>query len=806
MYQLIDLNKIIGGVSYHAHTCEGKPEESLIDHSDLVLKYYDLLCRLKGIDRVVRKAISECGCFSAEEQEIIYNLFVNAIYLHDSGKINPNYQVKLGNKEHKKASSGLGSTHSILSAYIYIDQLYSACLKRPKLAFVLFKFGYIISKHHGWLSSHNEFYDKLEEVTYEAEIYQSKGNSWLNLLENFQMGYNDVKDSLSKDIPVKEIPFYILEKLLYAVLTACDFCATYEYKNGKEMDISVIDNIDSLVEIYEKGELYQGICEYKKNPEYFNEKPINALRSDLFIEAEKNIRENSGNNICYLEAPTGSGKTNMSINLALQLMKNNLSLNNLFYIFPFNTLVEQTANSINEFFPDETCVVNSLTPIKVKDDEDPDDYEASLMNRQMFNYPIVITSHVNFFRALFGTNRENSFPLAKFANSVIIIDEIQSYRNRIWRQMINMLDAYAEILNMKIIIMSATLPKLDVLMDKGYLGYCDLVKDPSIYYNNPLFRDRVKIDLSLLQEGKIDLEFLVKKVMEYKGKKVLVEFIKKSTAREFYNRLVEIQGNSEDIVELTGDDNKCFRKQVISEIKTKKSIIVIATQVIEAGVDIDMDVGFKDISIPDSEEQFLGRINRSCSKPWAIAYFFDFDDAKEIYREDVRVNYSILKGEIADMLIKKEFNKIYQLVLADVYGKGEKFTQDYYYKLPEACLMGNYQEIEKRLRLIDSNNIQIFIAYTDKFGNEILDGKAIWDAYKSLCRDPEMQYAEKQVLLSRLYEKMSYFTYNTFCEKGKLQGDDELGGIVYFDNGDRFMVNGKFAREEFNKHSKEMIL
>ncbi len=51
-------------------------------------------------------------------------------------------------------------------------------------------------------------------------------------------------------------------------------------------------------------------------------------------------------------------------------------------------------------------------------------------------------------------------------------------------------------------------------------------------------------------------------------------------------------------------------------------VIVVATQVIEAGVDIDMDIGFKDISTLDSEEQFLGRINRSCSRTDCWAYFF----------------------------------------------------------------------------------------------------------------------------------------------------------------------------------------
>ena len=81
------------------------------------------------------------------------------------------------------------------------------------------------------------------------------------------------------------------------------------------------------------------------------------------------------------------------------------------------------------------------------------------------------------------------------------------------------------------------------------------------------------------------------------------------------------------IVEISGDDNKFERKKIIKLIKERKVNIVVATQVIEAGVDIDMDIGFKDISVIDSEEQFIGRINRSCGNE-GCAYFFNYDNEK----------------------------------------------------------------------------------------------------------------------------------------------------------------------------------
>lgn len=85
---------------------------------------------------------------------------------------------------------------------------------------------------------------------------------------------------------------------------------------------------------------------------------------------------NTDKNIFYLEAPTGSGKSNMAMNLSFKLMKNSQDINKIFYIYPFNTLVEQNMNSLanvfgnNESVMSQIAIVNSITPYKdISDDE-----------------------------------------------------------------------------------------------------------------------------------------------------------------------------------------------------------------------------------------------------------------------------------------------------------------------------------------------------------------------------------------------------------------------------------------------------
>ena len=109
-------------------------------------------------------------------------------------------------------------------------------------------------------------------------------------------------------------------------------------------------------------------------------------------------------------------------------------------------------------------VVNSITPVlKEGDTYDFKDYERALLDRQFFNYPITLSTHVTLFDIMFGNNRESGFAFYQLANSVIVLDEIQSYKNTLWTEIITFLKYFSKILNIKIIIMSATLLDLDIL-------------------------------------------------------------------------------------------------------------------------------------------------------------------------------------------------------------------------------------------------------------------------------------------------------------------------------------------------------
>lgn len=134
---------------------------------------------------------------------------------------------------------------------------------------------------------------------------------------------------------------------------------------------------------------------------------------------------------------------------------------------------------------------------------------------------------------MFGNEKEDVFAFYQLCNSVIVLDEIQSYKNALWSEIITFLKSYAKLLNIKIIIMSATLPNLEMLTDHKEDAVI-LISQKDRYFKHPVFAERVIPDYSLLKV-KMTLELLCKHVQKQalQEKKILIEFISKKVQKTF---------------------------------------------------------------------------------------------------------------------------------------------------------------------------------------------------------------------------------------------------------------------------------
>ena len=837
----INISKLISVKNkIYAHT-KDECNETLEEHIKLCSKYFIRIMDSKGLYSVFEKAEKEFFHeFSEEAVSLFREMVLNTVMLHDMGKVNPYFQkARLNNNLNiKEADKFNNSHHSLLSAVIYIDFYYPKIKKFERnLRDILLDFmmmnAYVISRHHGQLNTFKQFEGKFNP--------DGEGEKLINSQRGlFQYTYsNEIKINIkcilkifkvidkyeliqSKDILVYR---YIYERFMLSILFSCDFYATSEFLDGVEIrDIGVINDIDEFYGVYKKGEIYKSIRNYEKE-DYLKYKDfsditdINILRDELFLDAEKKLTDNINSNIFYLEAPTGSGKSNVASNLSFKLMEQDKSKNKIFYVYPYNTLVEQNINTLEEVFVkddnilNKIAVINSIEPIKTdkklyENEEDKPQseyleyYKKALLNRQFLNYPMVLTTHVTIFKYLFGTSKEDIFPLQQLANSIIVLDEIQSYRNLIWGEIITFLTCYAKLLNIKFIIMSATLPNLDELsLSKG--STVRLIEDRNKYFKNPIFRARVKVDYSLLSSENIfdDLYNHVKARSSLE-KKILVEFISKKSAYKFYEKLKYDEEISCEIELMTGDDNISERTRILGKVKESKHIILVATQVVEAGVDIDMDLGYKNKSLFDSEEQFLGRINRSCKKSGSIVYFFDLDEASNIYKEDIRSNEDLtLSNEfIRKILIEKDFGDYYEEVLSRLKGitgglnilNIDQFFNDAVGKL-------DFIEVDKKMQLISDERKQISVYLSSsliKSSGEEIHGDQIWNQYKELLLDNNMDYAEKRVKLSKVKSEMNNFIYEMKWNEN-FTYNDRIGELYFIEDGDKYFKNGKLDREKF---------
>ena len=827
---LVSLEKIIININQcYGHRSDGY-QETINEHIQLCTKYLKEIFKLKKLDSILKSFNISLGeGVSDEGKEMFNELFFNTITFHDTGKINPFFQSeKMANLviNYLNPPKNLESDHSKLSAYMYLGYYLNKLDGFKKSDYKILKTivyinAFVISRHH---SKINDFRTRFIDNFDSDDELEKRIIDWVNddefvklFKDDFsftplkQKGCENLFKKLKKQSINKQIDLYVYVRFLYSLLVSCDYYATSEFYGDNRNNVMLKDaDFSEIIKLYNNSEL---ITKIRKNN--IGKEKINGLRRKIFLEAERNLIENIDKNIFYLEAPTGSGKSNTALNLSLRLVENNDNLNKIVYVYPFNTLVEQNLASLKKIFGNSKimnniAVVNSNTPFKT-DENFSDEYQKALLDRQFLTYPIILTTHVGLFDTFFGNNRESAFGLCQYANSVIVLDEIQNYRIEIWNEIIIFLKEFAKILNLKIIIMSATLPDLELLTDDRS-NSVSLITNPQEYFLNPIFKDRVKTDYSLMHVENTE-EALLNHVLEMNKlkKKIMIEFIVRKSAEKFYRQLKEIELDCE-VLFISGFDSVLEREKIIETVKTSKHLILIATQVIEAGVDIDMDIGYKDISKLDSEEQFMGRINRSCKEDGkGIVYFFNLNKATNIYKEDDRVvqkNLTLFNDDMKEVLLEKNFNYYYQKLLMTLANRAKKseeknvanFFRDYV-----ACL--DYNAVSKRMELIldTRDRVTIFLGrtVTDIDGNEF-DGKAIWNGYVDLLKNNEMDYAKKVYELSVVKSMMNYFMYQVI-KKNQFDFKEQIGDIYYIENGDDYILDGKLNTALFETEDELFI-
>jgi CRISPR-associated endonuclease/helicase Cas3 len=855
---LSDLNILAEAEKYFAHSPKYKNRtqpETLKEHLQLVENYFLKLVKLNELESIIDNLIQEIIIsFTAEEklESVIKTLFYNSIIYHDFGKINhlfqqekmSNFNQNIKERTHKESSN-----HSSLSAYLFLvhhfkySDNYNFDVKNQTIAdFLISCFSFPIYKHHSSFLSQidtktaysinkiNFLQDYLAE--FKIELEDEEIEDYHDLINDIENTFHQIKEL---KLNIDFFPLFALLKLNYSLLTASDYYATSNYMNDLKFNTKedfglITEDLKNRIFHHFKnnkttkynGELIRNTEKYlstnidelrkKSNPN------LNFLRQKLGAEVIINIEKHKDKRIFYIEAPTGGGKTNMSMIAIYKMLQLHSEINKIFYVFPFTTLITQTAQAIRDTLglsDSEIAQVHSKAGFQAKEYDDDKNAKYGKEHRNQIdnlfvNYPLTLLTHIKFFDILKSNQKSVNYLLHRLANSVVIIDELQSYPPEHWDKVKFYISQYAELFNIRFIIMSATLPKIDRIKNIYNTYFEPLIPDAKEYLQNPNFSKRVAIKTELLDTNKIALdelsEIVFQKSKDYAKNRTdkytnsvytIIEFIFKKSAGEFYDIIVNSNDFFDKIFVLSGTIIEPRRRFIIEYLKDKqnrkKKILLITTQVVEAGVDIDMDLGFKNQSLIDSDEQLAGRINRNVRKDNCELWLFKHDTPKSIYGKDMR--YAVTKKykpeEIEEILGNKNFEKLYDDVFAEI----EKLNNsdwksnlsDYLFHFKRL----NFREINDKFKLIESQNATVFVpldidincygeiynfsdieldfiernsCLNDDNANQVA-GEKIWNLYVSLILNKEINFSKKNIEMKVFNGIMSKFVFSIFTRK-----------------------------------------
>lgn len=733
---------------YYAHIRQGEDPETLQAHIELVQDKFKLLVEYHHLDvvidelieRYVRANFRQNPALQKQLGNFIKRLFVNTVVFHDYGKVNENFQAdvtKMNNPHFKgkeRPESPLSTHHSGLGAYLFIvkhweemDQLTANNDKAfTCLSWCVLSFSYTIFRHH----SKYLFDDLDKKVSFDAQKVEAmKGyikqygfelDAYFTEKLPLDLGnfFEFIEQAAEEKSITKTLSIYSLVRLSFSLLTASDFLASGEYMSDLVLkdahDFGVLSRQrvrDIYYNAYHTQNYNQRTFEAIDRNEVLDlptqqgNQHLNQLRQKMAMEVVKNVRQHSSERLFYIEAPTGGGKTNLSMLAVAELLHTHPELNKVFYVFPFTTLITQTYQAIKTTLglaDDEIIELHSRAGFKAGDkkeektDEDGKfgDEKKHYIDNLFVNFPFCLLSHIKFFDLLKTNRKDMNYLMHRLANSVVVIDELQSYNPKHWDKVIFLIRYYAQTFNMRFVLMSATLPKLgglSVLTDQ-VKDVVDLLPEArERYFQNVNFAKRVSFDFSLLQKLQLPLPDLVDHLFAQSaayapadfGKAkpagsvyTIIEFIFKKTAAEFYEVVKQRQKQApffDEVFVLSGTILSHRRKYIINYLKNpenrQKKILLISTQVVEAGVDIDMDVGYKNRSLVDSDEQLAGRINRNVDKQGCRLFLFQYNEPNVIYGEDRRYKITQEKLRFAQykqMLTSKNFDHLYGLVMDDI--------------------------------------------------------------------------------------------------------------------------------------------
>jgi len=364
--------------------------------------------------------------------------------------------------------------------------------------------------------------------------------------------------------------------------------------------------------------IWQGLRNSFENKlmEFQKKKEPSAL--DIY---RKEISESCANfdkgesGIFRLVVPCGAGKTLSSLRYALNAAEK-YGKRHIFYIAPFNSILEQNAAEIRDYIGDNEAVLEHHSNIVFDDDETEDEKRYRLLTENWRDSPIIATTAVQFLNTLFTSGTSCVRRMQALGDSVIILDEIQALPIKVLKLFNAAMNYLAYFCRSSVILCSATQPLLDKLDRYRILPPVKMLENEGKY--DDVFR-RVQIKDCTSGGGMLYAEVADFILTEAESAhSILLVVNTKQCAREVFAQLRSKADGSYLLFHLTTNMCAAHRKKVLDKIKVnlsdsnyKSKIICVSTSLIEAGVDVSFERVVRSLTGLDSIVQAAGRCNRN---------------------------------------------------------------------------------------------------------------------------------------------------------------------------------------------------
>lgn len=561
-------------------------------------------------------------------------------------------------------------------------------------------------------------------------------NSWFELLMTLSRLNRDFKHGATND---EKIMLSLFSVLLYSSLIDAD-----KRDAGDVSKVSRKRLPESLVDKYRKAHF-----------DLQSSKHIDVIRNQIYEKVMCKIKDVSlEKHLFTLTSPTGSGKTLTAFSVALKLRarieEEKGYIPRIIYSLPFITIIEQNHKIIRDvlsfgienFAENETLYLlkhHHLTDLKYKEGKEDKSLDEALLLIESWQSEVIVTTFVQFLHTVIGFKNKFLKKYHNIAGSIILLDEVQNIPIEYWNLVEKIIKLLAIHFGCYFVLLTATRPL--ILKEDDTV---ELLKNSKNYFKK-LNRTLIRSDIN---RRSID-EFIEWLSDSYDSKKsylIVANTIRSS--KEIYEKIKRYNLNNY----LFYLSTSIVPKQRVDRINAVKDLlnsgdkpIVVSTQVVEAGVDLDFDTVIRDIGPIDSIVQVAGRCNREYSKVQKEAYVFCLDNfAIYVYGKiHPDVSKRLLKnGEIRE----SDFYEVTNSYFEEIRGKINDDVSKYVWK---AILELRFYEKNPPQR--DGHNMQVSEfqlidekgEYADIFVELDEEAQAIWKEY---C---ERVYGERNFLKRR---------------------------------------------------------